>query len=448
MKSKLTLSDAFALETQAELIAFVGAGGKSSLMIALAHELTGRLIVTTTTRMFAEQLRVAARSLPAILCWYPDLSPLDDMDAGSQKFLITSKLVQDKVSGVPLQLPSQLLYRPDIDWVLVEADGAKMRPVKAPDAHEPAIPTQTTLVVPMLGIEAVGKEIQIAAHRPERVANLLGKSTAAQFSTADLAQLLTHPQGGLKSVPSEARVIPAINQVENNVQLADARHIAKLALAESKIQQIVICRANADWPVVEVHKRVTAAILAAGQAKRMGQLKQLLPWGATTILGQTIRNIKASAVHDCVVVTGHKSDATAAVAADEQVATVTNPGYAAGEMLSSLQTAVVHLPQQISAVLVMLADQPMVEPKVIDSLLQAYWRGSGDIIAPQNKGKRGNPVIIDRCHFAELLALPSGAAPRDLLRKHEVTLVPVESESVLQDIDDLEDYRRYQPDLF
>jgi molybdenum cofactor cytidylyltransferase len=122
-----------------------------------------------------------------------------------------------------------------------------------------------------------------------------------------------------------------------------------------------------------------------------------------------------------------------------------NPNYAEGEMLSSLQTAVSDLAQNRAAVLVMLADQPMVEPQIIDNLLEAYWRGSGDMIAPQYDGKRGNPVLIDACHFEELLSLPAGAAPRDLLKRHEVHLVPVQSPSVVQDIDHTKDYQRYRP---
>jgi molybdenum cofactor cytidylyltransferase len=114
-------------------------------------------------------------------------------------------------------------------------------------------------------------------------------------------------------------------------------------------------------------------------------------------------------------------------------------------MLSSLQTAVAQLPENRSAVLVMLADQPMTGAPVIDQLLSAYARGEGLIIAPEFDGRRGNPVLIDRAHFAALLALPPGSAPRDLLRRHPVTLVPVAAKAVLQDIDSLDDYTRHRP---
>jgi molybdenum cofactor cytidylyltransferase len=193
--------------------------------------------------------------------------------------------------------------------------------------------------------------------------------------------------------------------------------------------------------------RVTAVVLAAGQATRMGHTKQLLPWGETTVLGQTLRNLRASAVDDILVVTGHERGAVTAIAAAHGVPVVDNPGYATGEMLSSLQVAVGTLPPDCAAVLVMLADQPMVEPETINALLEAFWQGEGELIAPSFAGQRGNPVLIGRRYFAELLALPAGSAPRDLLRRHAAGLfwLPVESDTILRDLDNRDDYQRWRP---
>jgi CTP:molybdopterin cytidylyltransferase MocA len=114
-------------------------------------------------------------------------------------------------------------------------------------------------------------------------------------------------------------------------------------------------------------------------------------------------------------------------------------------MLSSLQTAVAQFPPHTAAVLVMLTDQPMVEPETINQLLIAFWQGKGQLIAPAYKDKRGNPVLIGRSHFPQLLALPVGDAPRTLLQKHPVYIVPVTSDSILRDLDRPEDYERERP---
>ena len=181
----------------------------------------------------------------------------------------------------------------------------------------------------------------------------------------------------------------------------------------------------------------------------MGRPKQLLPWGQSTLLEQTLRNVRNSRLRRMIVVTGYRAADVAAIARRAGAAVVHNPEYAEGEMLSSLQVAVARLPARCQAVLVMLADQPLVEPQTIDRLLAAYEEGRAQLIAPTYKGRRGNPVLIGRPYFAELLALPRGAAPRDLLQRHPdaLQLVAGDSQSVLVDIDRPADYEKHRPPL-
>ena len=435
-----------------ELVAFVGGGGKTSLMFSLAEALPGRVVTTTTTRIFAAQMKLA----PAV-CYANDLNQLGSALSRFGMALVVggvgSGKDKEKAMGVLPELPGRLLARPDVDFVLVEADGSRMRPIKAPAAHEPVIPPGTTLVVPTMGIDALNGRIADIAHRPELVLSLLRRASSVndRLTPQDAAILLTHPQGGLKGVPEQARVIPFINKVETAVQLTAARQIAHHILRRTqdaaRIPQVVIGATQADNPVRELHKRVTAVILAAGQSKRMGQTKQLLPWGETTVLGQTLRNLRATAVHDIVVVAGHEAEKVTAVAQEEGASVIFNPDYVKGEMLSSLQTAIAQLHESVTAVLVMMADQPMIEPAHIDRLLEAYWQGRGALIAPSFEGRRGNPVLIGRAFFDELLALPPDSAPRHLVRRHQdkLHLVEIPTTAVLHDLDNPEDYARWRP---
>jgi molybdenum cofactor cytidylyltransferase len=326
------------------------------------------------------------------------------------------------------------------------------------------IPPDTTLVVPVVGIEAGNGRLGDVAHRPERIMSLLGIPTDTHhLQPGDIATLITHPQGGLKGVPATARVIPFINKVETAVQRHTARqiahHILTMALADRAdvasrppITQVVIGAVQNDPPVQEVHTPVTAVILAAGQGQRMGETKQLLPWGEYTVLGQTIRQVQQSLVHDILVVTGHEAEKVAVVAQAANTKTVHNDQYASRGMIASLQTAIRALTVDFSigktAVLVMLADQPLVQPETIDELLVAYWQGKGDLIAPVYAGKRGNPVLISSRFFAELLAFPVTAPPRLLLQKHpdHLHLVPVIDEGVVQDLDTMADYLHLKPE--
>lgn len=442
MKQNQSLPQAFNLGAEKALVAFCGGGGKSSLMFALAAQLAGRVLITSTTRMSSAQVANAAGSIPAVIYDYSDLPSVNHM-AAEKVILYSGTLSAEKVSGIPIESPQLLLET--FDFVLVEADGARMLPIKAPATHEPAMPQGTSLVVPVIGIDSINQPIQKTSHRPEILSRLLGKSLNDKLTVQDLARALIDKQGGLKLVPDDARVIPAINKVQTDKQLMAAREIAKRALLEPRIEQVLISQAHAAVPVKEVHKRVTGVILAAGQAARMGRSKQLLPWANTTILGQTINQVKQSAVLDTLVVAGHDAPAVMQIASAASVSSILNPRYAQGEMLSSLQAAVSQLNPEISAVLVLLADQPMIEPQTIDQLLHAYWQGQGTLIAPQYDGRRGNPVLIARRHFAELLQLPPGSAPRDLLKRHKVFLVAIDTPTVLQDIDSPQDYEQLKP---
>jgi molybdenum cofactor cytidylyltransferase len=362
--------------------------------------------------------------------------------------LVVGAVEGEKALGIPPELAGQWLTRLDVDFVLVEADGSRMRPIKAPAAHEPVIPPAATLVVPVVGIDALDGRFPEVTHRPEVAAKLLQWSVfSEQLSVGDMARLIAHADGGLKNVPEGARVVPFINKVETAVQLNAARQIGQQMLREPRIERVVIGAVKTDQPVREVHTRVTAVILAAGQAKRMGQTKQLLSWGSTTVLGQTIRNLKQTAVHKTWVISGHEAEAVEAIAAAEQVNCLHNPDFATGEMISSLQTAVRQLPSHITAVLVILADQPMVQPAIIEQILAAYWQGKGDLIAPVYQGQRGNPVLIGRAYFEELLQLTPKDAPRTLLRRHpdKLHLLPVTSSTILRDLDSPEQYERERP---
>jgi len=210
----LTIDAALDLRPPA-LVDFVGGGGKTSLMFALAQTLGEPVVVTTTTRIFAAQMKLA----PAVC--YPDT--LDELQANLQRYglcLVVGKVEGDKAMGVDPNLPARLLARSDVAYVLVEADGSRMRPVKVPAAHEPVVPAQTTLLVPVVGLDALERPIREVAHRPELVRRLLAErlpevTDEHRLAADDIAAIITHPEGGLKNVPGSTRIVPFINKVES-----------------------------------------------------------------------------------------------------------------------------------------------------------------------------------------------------------------------------------------
>jgi probable selenium-dependent hydroxylase accessory protein YqeC len=137
--------------------------------------------------------------------------------------------------------------------LLNEADGSRMRPFKAPADYEPVIPTQTTLVVPVVGADVFGTPLDADhVHRPELVSALCGAQMGTAITPAIVARVLAHPQGGRKGVPAGARVVVLINKVDSLRDRAPAHEAAACLLRESAIHSVVLATVRGEEPVLEV----------------------------------------------------------------------------------------------------------------------------------------------------------------------------------------------------
>ena len=125
---------------------------------------------------------------------------------------------------------------------------------------------------------------------------------------------------------------------------------------------------------------ITALILAAGQSKRMGQPKMLLPWGNTTVLGQVIATFKAAGIKDLLVVTGGAREQVEALVGDS-ARTAFNPNYGGGEMLSSVQVGLAKLRFRVEAVLIGLGDQPQVQARSVQLVAEEYIESRASLIS-------------------------------------------------------------------
>ncbi len=227
--------EALGLAPCGELVAIVGGGGKSSLMFALASQFTGRGVMTTTTRIFSEQMSGAAE-----VCTLADADWRARLDAFESGLLVVGCVEGGRAVGVPPELPAEMLAHPRVDWVVVEADGSRMLPVKAPGPHEPVIPIGTTLLVPVVGIDALAKSIGEIAHRPERVSAIAGLSVEDTLTPAALARLIASPEGGLKGAASAGRTAVLINKVESAAEFALAREAANQILRNPSVERVAI----------------------------------------------------------------------------------------------------------------------------------------------------------------------------------------------------------------
>jgi molybdenum cofactor cytidylyltransferase len=192
---------------------------------------------------------------------------------------------------------------------------------------------------------------------------------------------------------------------------------------------------------------ISAIILAAGQSKRMGQPKMLLPWGRSTVIEHVITTFLTAGIEDVTVVTGGAREQVENPIRQYPVRKVHNNDYATGEMLSSLQCALRVMPDSAQAVLIGLGDQPQVQENSLRLICEAYRDSQFRLIVPSFQMRRGHPWLVARPLWKEILALKPPESLRDFLNRHarDIHYVRMETPSILADLDTPEDYHRSRP---
>ncbi len=188
---------------------------------------------------------------------------------------------------------------------------------------------------------------------------------------------------------------------------------------------------------------IWAMILAAGESRRMGQPKLLLPFREKTIIETVVESIVSSKVDNTLVVLGSEHKKIEEKLKDLPVRIAFNPDFRSG-MLSSVRCGFKTLPDETRAVVVVLGDQPTVSKEVIDEIIDAYQKTGKGIVLPVYKRNRGHPVIIDMKYKGEVEALSPDIGLRGTVYSHpeDILEVEVDTPNILQDIDDEADYRR------
>jgi molybdenum cofactor cytidylyltransferase len=181
--------------------------------------------------------------------------------------------------------------------------------------------------------------------------------------------------------------------------------------------------------------RVAAVLLAAGESRRMGQPKQLLPWQGQTLVRHMAQMALAADVAHLLVVVGCEADAVTAALGGLPVAMVYNDDYRSGQA-SSLRVGINSLGTSYNAALVVLVDQPLLRPALLDSLIATWRTTRAPLVVPRHKGQRGNPVLIGRELWPELTDLSGDTGARALFTRHAGRIAWVEADaSVVVDMD-------------
>jgi probable selenium-dependent hydroxylase accessory protein YqeC len=201
------------------VISLVGAGGKTTLMFRMARELAAAgetVLTTTTTRIYRPE---AAQSAHVVVAASPSavLPALARELRQSRHVTAAAGCVPEgeKLTGYTPETVDALRAAGLFGWILVEADGAARRPLKAPAAHEPVIPACTDWVIAVVGLAAVGRPLDARwVFRPERFGALAGISAGEPVTPEAVATVLLHPQGMMKGLALKAARCVFLNQLD------------------------------------------------------------------------------------------------------------------------------------------------------------------------------------------------------------------------------------------
>ncbi len=186
---------------------------------------------------------------------------------------------------------------------------------------------------------------------------------------------------------------------------------------------------------------IWAIVLAAGESRRMGSPKMLLPYRGLTIIEHVIMNVIASEIEKVVTVLGADKEEIGKLTGKFDIINCYNDDYSLG-MLSSVRCGLRSLPDNCSAALVLPGDQPMITTSEINKIITAYRTSGRGIVLPLYNGKRGHPVIIDMKYRDEVMSLPDSEGLRALAGRHpgDTCEAVTDDPCVLRDIDTREDY--------
>jgi molybdenum cofactor cytidylyltransferase len=438
----------------APTVAFAGAGGKTTAIFTLARQLRPT-VVSATTHLGAWQASLA----DVHVVWAGRRGPWEALESalGRDVTLITGPpdASTTRLTGLSsAQVGDVAAWARDRSRaLLIEADGSRGLPLKAPAAHEPALPPCANVVVVTAGLTGLGMPLDAAhVHRAEAFSQLSGCPIGAPVTARALAAVLAHADGGLRHVPPSARRVVLLNQADTAVLLDRGADLVPLlrpafhaiALASHRPVDFVAATLpeEAGAPsVVSVHEPVAGVVLAGGDSSRYGAPKALLDFGGRPFVRAVVEATLAAGLSPVVVVIGAGGERVSAAVADMPVRVVHNSAWASGQS-TSVRAGLSGLSPDPGAAVFLMCDQPHVSPDTLRALVGRHAQGLFPIVATTVSGRRVSPVLFDRSTFGDFERLTGDSGGRTLFEKYTVEAVACPDDRLLLDVDTPEDYQR------
>jgi molybdenum cofactor cytidylyltransferase len=423
-------------------VAWVGAGGKTSLIFAIAHELfSKKCFVTTTTKMARSEIEFADQCIKITELEKFEVDPINEVTLIYSEF---TENEETKISGYrvdELKTISKVLLENQIP-LHIEADGSKRKPCKFPGVHEPNIPSFVNKVCVVVGLSALGKPLhEENFHRPEEIARALNISIGERITTDHLFGILTHPEGGLKNIPDQAEKILFLHQADC---LVDKKLINDLALRLKGVyDQVVLSEIKNNNLHIHAHwGKVGCVILAAGAGSRFGGPKQLAIFKEKTFIENVIVTTQVVNFQDRVVILGSQFEEIREVINKNEVVILFNDNWKNGQASSVSIGVGYFLQQPVEAIIFLLVDQPQITPSMINNVLNLYAYQKPKIIVHHYKGENRHPILFGKETFQELLLIQGDKGGRQLFDKILPLQINLEDDYLALDIDTKDDLKK------
>ncbi len=429
--------------SRGDVIALVGAGGKTSVMMRMARELGGRfrVLCTTTTHM------ASTETLPSTIRAGAGADPVSieracqSAWACGEACLVTGLESGDgRVAGPPGDILARLSRAAEI--TLVEADGSRRKPLKSPAGHEPNLPPSANKAVLVFGADAFDLPACEGNFFNLDAANRSGAVRDGEIVSPEVFGRIVS-RGGYLALASRMPLYLIVNKAD---ACGDGRaeEFARAAYSPLVRRIVVSSVSGPDAYAREVSNAsdvVACGVLAAGESRRFGAAKLSSPFRGTTLLGAALEGMLAAGFDRMMLVVGHEAGSILG-SLDERllrgVEVVQNPDYKSG-MGSSIGAAACAA-RECDALAIALGDKPAAGPEAARAVLGAYRRSAAAACAAVSLGTPGHPAIFRKELFQDLRGIRGDSGAREILRRNASRAVFVEVDPASQlDVDEPRD---------
>lgn len=404
---------------------FIGAGGKTSAIKESASILAGigyRVLITTTTKISIEEFSGYGVKFNRSV-------DVNNIDSGIS--LQVSGTIGEKYQGYKKVDIEQINYIPIDVVVLVEADGSRGLPFKVPYEHEPVVPLNTKKTFLLFSAKILGEKIkEDNTYNIEGVKAILNQNDM-YYTNENIIKLLN--EGWLKdSGYRNLKII--INQGDTLKNDFMAKDLIKQLHRNFGIGAYLVSIKNREIYQV-FDDRIGVLILAAGEGRRMGSIKQLMDFGGSNFLEETIKKYSAYC-QDIIVTLGFHKEVIRDKIKELGFVYQEIEGYQEG-MSASFREARTF---DADYFMVTPCDLPLIEDYTIESLLKAYRENEGKIIVPRFMGKKGHPVVFPISLQSSFKHIKGDIGARDIIKEKGCLYLDLDDPGIIADIDTLNEY--------